>query len=95
MYKMKKSTLLLALALPVVASAQDDLIKKLDGNHSDSSKKKFTFTHVIDLEKTSVKNQGGQSLLRSAWLYKCQWLLCHSYQRPAVHYLSAGLSERH
>ncbi len=54
------------LALPVLAHAQDDLVKKLDANKSDSSKKKFTFTDVINLENTSVKNQGSSG---TCWSY--------------------------
>lgn len=52
--------------MPVLAVAQDDLVKKLEGNKSDSSKKKFTFKHVIDLENTDVKNQGSSG---TCWSY--------------------------
>jgi bleomycin hydrolase len=55
-----------ALALPVLAHAQDDLVKKLDANKSDSSKKKFTFTDIINLERTSVKNQASSG---TCWSY--------------------------
>ncbi|RYD57993.1 MAG: aminopeptidase [Sphingobacteriales bacterium] len=63
---MKKLMVLMALAMPVLALAQDDLVKKVEGNKSDSSKKKFTFTHVIDLENTDVKNQGSSG---TCWSY--------------------------
>lgn len=56
---------MLALS-PFVASAQDDLVKKLDANKSDSSKKKFTFTPVVNVECTSVKNQGSSG---TCWSY--------------------------
>lgn len=63
---MKKLMVLMAIAMPVLALAQDDLVKKVEGNKSDSSKKKFTFTHVIDLENTDVKNQGSSG---TCWSY--------------------------
>ena len=63
---MKRLMFCAVLALPVLAHAQDDLVKKLDANKSDSSKKKFTFTDVINLENTSVKNQGSSG---TCWSY--------------------------
>jgi bleomycin hydrolase len=62
---MKKLVLIIA-ALPVFAFGQDDLVKKLETNKSDSSKKKFTFTEIINLEKTCVKNQGSSG---TCWSY--------------------------
>ncbi len=63
---MKKLILLIAAALPVLVNAQDDLVKKLDNNKSDSAQKKFTFTPVINLERTDVKNQGSSG---TCWSY--------------------------
>ena len=54
---MKKILMLALAALPVMAHAQDDLVKKLDANKSDDASKKYHFTKLIDLEHTSVKNQ--------------------------------------
>jgi bleomycin hydrolase len=63
---MKKIIMLFFAALPLVASAQDDLVKKLDNNKSDSAKKKYHFTDVVNLENTSVKNQASSG---TCWSY--------------------------
>jgi len=63
---MKKLLLFVAVAFPFFTNAQDDLVKKLDANKSDSAKKKFTFTPVINLECTDVKNQGSSG---TCWSY--------------------------
>ncbi len=57
---------MLAVASPLFLHAQDDLVKKLDANKSDSAKKKFTFTPVINIECTDVKNQGSSG---TCWSY--------------------------
>ncbi len=56
----------LFIFMPIMVFAQDDLVKKLENNKSDSAKKKFTFTHVIDLQNTEVKNQGSSG---TCWSY--------------------------
>ncbi|HLO72079.1 MAG TPA: C1 family peptidase, partial [Flavipsychrobacter sp.] len=63
---MKKSTIILSMLLPFMVNAQDDLVKKLETNKSDSSKKKFVFTNKINLENSSVKNQGSSG---TCWSY--------------------------
>jgi bleomycin hydrolase len=63
---MKKILFLLVCAISFTSYAQDDLVKKLDANKSDSAKKKFVFTDVINLEKTSVKNQASSG---TCWSY--------------------------
>jgi bleomycin hydrolase len=50
----------------MLAMAQDDLVKKLDKNNSDSSKSKFKFTKTVDLENTNVKNQASSG---TCWSY--------------------------
>jgi len=62
---MKKTICILAF-MPYMVFAQDDLVKKLESNKSDSAKKKFEFTRVIDLENTDVKNQGSSG---TCWSY--------------------------
>lgn len=58
--------LALAMALPLFSYAQDDLVKKLENNKSDSAKKKFTFTETLNVERTSVKNQASSG---TCWSY--------------------------
>ena len=53
---MKKSLIIAGIFATTSIFAQDDLIKKVIGNASIQSK--FIFKDVIDLEDTSVKNQG-------------------------------------
>ena len=62
---MKKLLIIFAF-LPAIANAQDDLIKKIDGNKNDSAKKKFTFTPVLNIECTDVKNQASSG---TCWSY--------------------------
>lgn len=63
---MNKALLVFGLCLPVWASAQDNLVKSLDKNSSDSSKAKFKFKEVIALANTSVKNQASSG---TCWSY--------------------------
>jgi len=63
---MKKLFSIGVAMLPLFAIGQDELVKKLEKNTSDSSKSKFNFTKVIDLERTSVKAQGSSG---TCWSY--------------------------
>ena len=46
------------LAGTISGFAQDNLVNALKVNASDNSKASFQFTEVINLQNTSVKNQG-------------------------------------
>lgn len=63
---MKKFSFIAAAMIPLCVMAQDDLIKKIDKNSSDSSKAKYKFSQVINLENTSVKNQASSG---TCWSY--------------------------
>lgn len=64
---MKKLVLLCCgIAFLQSSFAQDNLVNALKNNSSDSAKAKFTFTTVIDLEKSPVKNQGSSG---TCWSY--------------------------
>lgn len=63
---MKKQILSLLLAGTCLSAlAQDNLVKSLEGNKSDSTKK-FHFETIIDLEDSPVKNQGSSG---TCWSY--------------------------
>lgn len=63
---MKKVVAALGLCLPLMVHAQDNLVKSLDKNASDSSKSKFKFTEIIALANSSVKNQASSG---TCWSY--------------------------
>ena len=65
----KKRPLFLASALLMgmsVIFAQDNLVNSLKVNASENSKDAFKFTDVINLENTSIKNQGSSG---TCWSY--------------------------
>lgn len=75
MYTFKMRPLFLASALLVGMSAsfaQDNLVNSLKVNASDNSKAAFKFTDVINLENTSVKNQGSSG---TCWSYSANSFL--------------------
>ncbi len=64
---MKKLILSLFTCSIVLSSqAQDNLVNSLKANVSDSSKAKYQFTTIIDLEDSPVKNQGSSG---TCWSY--------------------------
>ncbi|KAA5538142.1 C1 family peptidase [Paenimyroides baculatum] len=60
------AAVLIALAATSNVSAQDDLMNKVKANQSANSKDHFTFTDVINLENTSIKDQGSSG---TCWSY--------------------------
>lgn len=69
---MRKLTLLALAFAPLLTYAQDDLIRKIESNRSytlykgDDDNKKYHFSSIIDLERTSVKNQASSG---TCWSY--------------------------
>lgn len=69
MNPIKLKNLLAVCAFFVAISAvfaQDNLVNSLKVNASENSKAAFTFTDIVNLEKTSVKNQGSSG---TCWSY--------------------------
>lgn len=69
--------------MPMWAFAQDNLVKSLDKNASDSSKAKFKFKEVLGLANTSVKNQASSG---TCWSYSTNSFLesemLHAGRKP-------------
>lgn len=63
---MRIKFLLLALSASLFSSAQDDLINKVSGNGAEGPSAGYQFETIIDLEATSVKNQGRSG---TCWSY--------------------------
>ena len=69
---MKKLTILAFAFFPLLLHAQDDLMRKIESNKSyttfknDDNNKKYHFNHIIDLERTCVKNQASSG---TCWSY--------------------------
>ena len=70
MFRLKLKPVVAALFVALMAtsnvSAQDDLINKVKANQSANSKEAFKFTDVINLENTSIKDQGSSG---TCWSY--------------------------
>ena len=65
--KLKKLLAVCAFFVGISAVfAQDNLVNSLKVNASENSKAAFTFTDIVNLEKTSVKNQGSSG---TCWSY--------------------------
>lgn len=62
----KLCSFLLLLICFLQTSAQDNLVKSLDANKSDSAKAKFQFTTILNVECSPVKNQGSSG---TCWSY--------------------------
>lgn len=57
---------MLAVLSGTQAFAQDDLINKVKANQSENSKESFTFTEIVNIENTPIKDQGSSG---TCWSY--------------------------
>ena len=73
MYTITKPFIVAAsLFIGVTTFAQDNLVNSLKTNTSEKSKESFKFTDVINIENTSVKNQGSSG---TCWSYSANSFL--------------------
>ena len=70
--KLKSLLLVVCISLSAVTFAQDVLVNSLKVNASAKSKELFQFTDIINLENTSVKNQGSSG---TCWSYSANSFL--------------------
>ena len=71
-FKIKPILIASALLVGISTFAQDNLVNSLKVNASDNSKAAFKFTDVINLENTSIKNQGSSG---TCWSYSANSFL--------------------
>lgn len=69
---MRLLVLMISLTISFYARSQDNLINALDKNKSDSAKKKFQFTQIVNIENTEVKSQGKSG---TCWSYSANSFL--------------------
>ena len=79
---MKRILFSILAVLPLMLHAQDDLVKKLENNKSDSAKKKFEFKEIIRLDCTNVKAQGSSG---TCWSYSTNSFLESEMIRMGKH----------
>lgn len=72
MYSIKSLFIASSLIIGVAGFAQDNLVNSLKINASENSKAAFQFSDVINIENTSVKNQGSSG---TCWSYSANSFL--------------------
>lgn len=72
MYTIKSLVIASSLLIGATGFAQDNLVNSLKINASDNSKAAFQFTDVVNIENTSIKNQGSSG---TCWSYSANSFL--------------------